>query len=102
MSLRTRGRHIGATLAVTGALVSFLGIASAATASSSGTIFTGGGRGPTAEVAIQGAIDDATNSANSVGLFTCTPVGEPQVFESLNDPNFGHTFRAQADVSCTP
>ena len=42
------------------------------------------------------------NSAAAEGLYTCTPVGEPQVFETLNDPNFGHTFRAMATVSCTP
>ena len=59
-------------------------------------------RGPTAEVAIRSAIDDGANSAAAEGLYTCTPVGEPQVFETLNDRNFGHTFRAMATVSCTP
>jgi hypothetical protein len=50
--------------------------------SSAGALYCGGGRGPTAEVAIQSAIDDAENSAEGDGLFTCTPVGEPQVFSS--------------------
>jgi hypothetical protein len=102
MTLRRGGRRTGATLAVTGAVVGLLGVAPPVPAESSGTVFTGGGRGPTAEVAIRSAIDDAANSAAAVGLYTCTPVGEPQVFESTNDPNFGHIFRAMADVSCTP
>jgi hypothetical protein len=102
MTLRTVGRRIGATLAVTGVAVSLLGAASPASADSSGMFFDGGGRGPTAEVAIRRAIDDAATSASAYQLFTCTPVGQPQVFESTNDPNFGHVFRAQATVFCTP
>jgi hypothetical protein len=102
MTLRTVGRRTGATLAVTGAVVSSLGVASSATADSNGMLFTGGGRGPTAEVAIRRAIYDAEASASAHLLFTCTPVGQPQVFESTNDPNFGHVFRAQVTVSCTP
>jgi hypothetical protein len=93
-------RRIGTALAVAGAVVS-LPLASAG-ASSSGKEFLGGGRGPTAEVAINSAIADAVTSASAEQLYTCTPVGEPQVFETLNDPNFGHTFRAMATVSCTP
>jgi hypothetical protein len=73
-----------------------------AAGSNDGKLFTGAGRGPTAEVAIRSARDDAATSASAEGLFTCTPVGEPEVFESTNDPNFGHVFRAQATVSCTP
>jgi hypothetical protein len=30
------------------------------------------------------------------------PVGEPRVFESFNDPIFGHILRAEATVSWTP
>ena len=30
----------------------------------------------------------------------CTIVGEPQVFETFNDPNFGHVFRAQVQATC--
>ncbi len=64
-------------------------------------LFDGGGRGPTAEVAIRSALDDAQNTAQSVGFYgACTIVGEPQVFESFNDPNFGHVFRAQVQASC--
>jgi hypothetical protein len=98
--LRSVGRRITATLAVTGAVVALLGVASA-TATSGGMLFDGGGRGPTAEVAIRSAIDDAVTSAGGSGLYTCTPVGEPQVFPTPNDP-FGRLFRAQATVSCAP
>jgi hypothetical protein len=100
MRLRTIGRRLGTALAVAGAVVS-LPLASAG-ADSSGKEFLGGGRGPTAEVAINRAITDAEISASAEQLYTCTPVGEPQVFETLNDPNFGHVFRAMATVSCTP
>jgi hypothetical protein len=99
MSPRSTGRRTGATLAVTGAFVSALGVASAP-ASSSGMLFDGGGFGPTAEVAIQGAIDDAAASASAYGLFNCTQLGEPQVFPRPSDP-FGRFFRAQVTVSCT-
>jgi hypothetical protein len=63
-------------------------------------LFDGGGYGPTAEVAIQGAIDDAGVSASASGLYNCTLVGEPQVFPRPNDP-FGRFFNAQVTVSCT-
>jgi hypothetical protein len=102
MRLRTVGRRTGATLAVTGVVVSLLGVASPAPADSSGMVFDGGGRGLTAEMAIRRAIQDAVTSASAYQLFTCTPVGTPQVFESFDDPYFGHVFRAQAQVSCTP
>jgi hypothetical protein len=99
MTVRTVGRRTATTLAVTGVVASLAGVASA---DSDGKLFQGGGRGPTAEVAIQSAIDDAANSASAEQLYTCTQVGEPEVFESTNDPNFGHVFRAMATVSCTP
>jgi hypothetical protein len=102
MTLRTVGRRTGAALAVTGVVVSLLGAASSAPASSTGMRFDGGGRGPTADVAIRRAFEDAATSASAYQLYTCTPVGEPQVFETTNDPNFGHVFRAQVTVSCTP
>jgi hypothetical protein len=98
ISLRSVGRRTGATLAATGAVVSVLGVASAP-ASSSGMLFDGGSSGPTAEVAIQGAIDDAVVSASAYGLFNCTQVGEAQVFPRPNDP-FGRFFSAQVQVFC--
>lgn len=64
-------------------------------------IVDGGGRGPTAQVAIQSALDDAQVTAQSMGFYgACTIVGEPQVFETFNDPNFGHVFRAQVQATC--
>ena len=101
MMLRAIGRRTGATLAVAGAVV-FLPAGASSAADSNGKLFQGGGRGPSAEVAISSAIDDAANSASAEGLYSCTPVGEPEVFETFNDPNFGHVFRAMATVSCTP
>jgi hypothetical protein len=100
MRLRNVGRRAGAPLAVTAVVVSLLGAASSATAASDGMLFTGGGRGLSADMAIRRAIADAAASAGAYQLYTCTLVGEPQVLESTNDPNFGHVFRAQATVSC--
>jgi hypothetical protein len=73
----------------------------AAPAAAASPLFDGGGRGTTAQLAIGSAFDDAQNTAQSVGFYgACTMMGEPQVFESFNDPNFGHVFRAQVQVSC--
>jgi hypothetical protein len=102
MRLATVGRRTGAALAATAVVVSLLAAASSARAASDGMLFTGGGRGPSADVAIRRAIYDATISASAYQLYTCTLVGQPQVYESTNDPNFGHVFRAEATVSCTP
>jgi hypothetical protein len=99
MTLRSRVRWIGAPLTVGAASVTALIMfATAATASG---LYCGGGRSLTAEGAIQSAIADAENSASGDGLFTCELVGEPQVFESFNDPNFGHVFRAQVNMACS-
>jgi hypothetical protein len=100
MTLHAVGRRAGATLVAIGAVVVLLWVASPASASSSATVFTGGGSGPTADIAIRRAIQDAKTSASASGLFNCTVVGEPQVFPTPNDP-FGRFFRAMADVSCT-
>jgi hypothetical protein len=100
MMMRAVGRRVGATLVAIGAVVALLVVPSSASAGSGGMVFTGGGYGPTAAVAIQGAIDDAVVSAGSVGLYNCVPVGEPQLFPTPGDP-FGRFFRAMADVSCT-
>jgi hypothetical protein len=97
MTLRGNTRRIGIPLTIAAASALAL-VTSAASASG---LWCGGGRGPTAEVAIQSAIDDARNSAAGEGLFNCTLVGEPQVFETLNDPNFGHVFRAQVNMACS-
>jgi hypothetical protein len=98
---RRWGRRAGAGLTVAaGATALMMLAASPATAS---PLFCGAGRGLTAQNAIQGAIDDAQTSAQSVGFYgACTLSGEPQVFETFNDPNFGHIFRAQVNVTCQP
>ena len=98
MNLRS-SRRAGAGLAVAaGATALVMLVASPATAS---PLFCGAGRGLSAQNAIQGAFDDAQNSAQSEGFYgACTLSGEPQVFETFNDPYFGHLFRAQVTVSC--
>jgi hypothetical protein len=86
----------GAGLA--GAMALVMLVASPATAS---PLFCGAGRGLTAQSAIQGAFEDARNSAQSEGFHgACAVAGEPQIFEVLDDPYFGHLFRAQVTVSC--
>ncbi|MFC7304668.1 hypothetical protein ACFQVC_10620 [Streptomyces monticola] len=97
------GRRAVAACAVAGAALSLLAVAvPQAAADPQAKLFTGGGRGPTAAVAIQSAVEDAETSASAEQLYTCVLVGEPQVFETLDDPNFGHVFRAEATVGCTP
>ncbi len=99
MTLRTRFRRIGTPLTVATASAAAL-MLFASSASAAG-FYCGGGRGPTANVAIQRAIDDARTSASGDGLFSCELIGEPQVFESFNDPYFGHIFRAQVNMDCS-
>jgi hypothetical protein len=70
-------------------------------AQSSGMYFDGGGSGPTAEVAVRRAIEDAEVSASAYQLFTCEQVGEAQIFPRPND-QFGRFFGAQVRVFCTP
>jgi hypothetical protein len=65
-------------------------------------LFTGGGYGPTPELAVWAAIDDAENSASAEQLYTCVLVGEPQVFGPRPGPRGGVRFTAEATVSCTP
>jgi hypothetical protein len=95
----TWGRRAGAGLAVAAgslALVTF-----AASPAMASPLFCGAGRGRTAAVAIQSAFGDAQNSAQSEGFYgACTIVGEPAIFETTNDRNFGHIFRASLNVSC--
>jgi hypothetical protein len=102
MTLRTARRRTGAALVLTGAALFAPALPAPAAADPSGMLFTGGGRGPTAEVAIRSALDDAAASAGAYQLYTCTQVGQAQVFERFDDPNFGHVFRAQVDAFCTP
>jgi hypothetical protein len=99
MPMSLYSRRIGFPL-ITGAAAATALFLAASTANAS-DLWCGGGRGLTAEMAIQRAIDDAEVSASAVGQFNCQLVGEPQVFESFDDPNFGHIFRAQVTMSCS-
>ena len=100
MMLHAVGRRAGAALAATGAVVALLGVTPSALAAQSAMVFTGGGSGPTAAIAIRRAFNDAATSASASGLYNCNQVGEPQLFSTPNDP-FGRYFRAMVDVSCT-
>ncbi len=98
MNLRWSRRAGAGLAAAAGATALVMLVASPATAS---PLFCGAGRGLTAQVAIQGAFDDAQNSAQSEGFYgACALSGEPQIFEVFNDPYFGHLFRAQVTVTC--
>ncbi|MDQ7905042.1 hypothetical protein RB614_10970 [Phytohabitans sp. ZYX-F-186] len=93
------GRRVGAGLGVVAGAAALVALAAAPAAAS--PLFDGGGRGPTAEVAVQSAFWDAQITAQSVGFYgECAIVGTPAIFETFNDPNFGHVFRAQLTISC--
>ncbi|SNT64093.1 hypothetical protein SAMN05421812_11699 [Asanoa hainanensis] len=96
-----RGRHAGAGLAVVAGAMAFVALAASPAAAS--PVFCGAGRGLTAENAIWGAMDDAANSAQSMGFYgQCTLTEPAQIFEVFDDPRFGHLFRAQVLVTCLP
>jgi hypothetical protein len=98
MSQLWRRRARFALMVTAGAMALIVGTASPAAAS---PLFCGASRGPTAEVAIQGALWDAQSSAQSEGFYgACTIVGEPSIFETRSDPNFGHIFRASLTATC--
>jgi hypothetical protein len=100
--MRQRSLRRRATLAITAAalMVSAL-VATAPTAVASTTMqFTGAGRALTADVAIQSATWDAEASAQSMGFFDCTLVGEPMLFEGT-DPLRGNVVRAEVTIECT-
>jgi hypothetical protein len=89
-----------ASLIAASAILCSLGTSSPALAQSDGMFFDGGGSGPTEEIAIERAFNDAEISASASQLFTCEPVGEPQIFPDP-DNEFGRFFRAQVRVFCT-
>jgi hypothetical protein len=92
-------RRAGAGLGVVAGAMALVALAGSPAAAS--PLFDGAGRGPTAEVAIRSAFGDALTTAQSVGFYGgCTIVGTPTIFETFNDPNFGHVFRAGVKVSC--
>ncbi|WP_328885243.1 hypothetical protein [Streptomyces sp. NBC_00316] len=75
-------------------------LASVTPALASSALYCGGGYGPTAEIAVRSAIDDARNSASGEGLFRCELVGEPFVAEIFDDPYRGHFFSAGVNMAC--
>jgi hypothetical protein len=90
-----RSRRIALTAALLWSL------AAPAAAQSEGMFFDGGGFGPTEDIAVQRAIEDAEVSASAYQLFTCELVGEPQIFPGTH-PERGPVIRAQVRVFCTP
>lgn len=63
-------------------------------------MFTGGGYGPTPDVAIQGAIWDAEATASGYQLFNCRLAGQPLIFPGSNS-RWGRNFNAEATLVCT-
>jgi hypothetical protein len=87
-------RNSRAALAVVGTGL-FLATASAS-AGGAAKLFTGGGYGPTPQLAIQAAIEDGQNSASSEQLYTCALVGQPRVFGPFSGPRGGVRYTAEA------
>jgi len=83
------------------AILCFLAASSPVIGLQSSMLFTGGGFGPTTEVAIQSAVWDAETSASAYQLFTCQMVGEPSIFPGPN-PEWGRNFGAEVTLVCTP
>ena len=65
-----------------------------------GGLFIGAGSGQTPDTAIRAATEDAQACAESVGLFTCMPVGEPEIFFGTG-PKGLTRYRAQVSLECT-
>jgi hypothetical protein len=100
MHLLLRCRRV--PLTVLSATLCFLATSSSVIGAQSGAMFfTGGAFGPTADVAIQSAIEDARTSASAYRLFTCQLADEPMIFPGPN-PAWGRNFTAQVTVACTP
>jgi len=97
MKLTSRGAGSSLTLAAASTALVLL----AASPAAASPVFCGAGRGPTAEVAIWSAIDDAQGSAQSMGFYgACTLTAEPFIGEVKNDPLRGTFFRASVTVTC--
>jgi hypothetical protein len=94
-------RKLRAALTGFGMVLVLIVVSSPVAASAAAKLFTGGGSGPTSEVAVQAAIWDAETSAGAERLYTCQLVDEPSVFSRL-DPLRGPSFSAEATLDCTP
>jgi hypothetical protein len=62
-------------------------------------LFMGAGRGVTPESAIDAAVEDAEGCAQSVGLYSCTMVGEPEIWVGTG-PNGIVRYTAQVSLDC--
>ena len=62
-------------------------------------LFIGAGHGPTEASAISAATEDAEACAESVGLYTCTMVGEPEIWIGTG-PKGGIRYTAQVSLDC--
>ena len=89
-----------AALVITTALLSFVVSPPASSSQSGPALFTGGGFGPSADVAIQSAIWDAEASASYDQYFDCQLVGEILIFTRPN-ARFGRSFTAQVTIACS-
>ncbi|MEU0933711.1 hypothetical protein [Embleya sp. NPDC005971] len=76
-------------------------LSAGAPAMASGTaLYCGGGMGPTADIAVRAAVEDARESARTDGHYSCEAADAPQVFEVFDDPYRGHVFYASVTMNC--
>jgi hypothetical protein len=64
-------------------------------------LFMGGAYGSTPQSAVHAATEDAEACAASVGLYSCTMVGEPEIWVGTG-PNGGVRYTAQVSLDCNP
>ena len=62
-------------------------------------LFVGAGHGPTEASAIGAATEDAEACAQSVGLYSCTMVGQPEIWIGTG-PKGGVRYTAQVSLDC--
>jgi len=87
-------------LVIAATLLSFVVSSPATSSPFSPTTFTGGGYGPTADVAIQSAMWDAAETASYYQLYDCRVVGEILIFARPN-ARFGRNFSAEVTIACS-
>jgi hypothetical protein len=62
-------------------------------------LFMGAGHGSTVPSAVYAAVEDAEGCAASVGLYSCTMVGEPEIWVGTG-PKGGVRYTAQVSLDC--
>jgi hypothetical protein len=100
MDARFASHFRRASLAVIATALTLIATPSAVGSQRNPMYFTGGGFGPTADVAIQGAVWDAEGTASLYQLYNCQVDGEILIF-TRSSPRFGRNFNAQVMVACT-